>query len=390
VAGYLISLDSQASLQTCVNSGIYSTKLSDPRGDKWQTHHEGTFADYCSMRPGDHIYFFIDRKIHGIGKLVGIEGEPKYLNFPNAGNPMVYDYSAIQPDLLSDSGPGSEKQRFICLFEPDPSFFGKGVDMDDVLMSDPGRFKMLRVFWKRSFIKFADDENQAFRNILLQRNAFGRNLVTPHMSNHATVHNTIKNKLKSGNYRLEVSPFLDCVARSDGSIGHEMAVEAGLVFQLASSDRATLNVFGSWDYLSHQVHASPLKPVDYMDKMDIFGYRYISGFAPTIEKFIIIELKAGTVGEPDLLQLMKYVDWVKDEYASGDYSMISAFLVGFDFSQDCKSALPDSVERNFIHGFRPSTPIRWNDVRLVTYTYNSSRKRLDFSIVNHSHPPSLS
>jgi hypothetical protein len=29
---------------------------------------------------------------------------------------------------------------------------------------------------------------------------------------------------------------------------------------------------------------------------------------------------------------MKYVDWVKNEYAYGDYSMIKAFMIGFGFT----------------------------------------------------------
>ena len=33
--------------------------------------------------------------------------------------------------------------------------------MDDVLASNPSQFRMLRAFWKLSFIKIDDDENQA-------------------------------------------------------------------------------------------------------------------------------------------------------------------------------------------------------------------------------------
>ena len=36
----------------------------------------------------------------------------------------------------------------------------------------------------------------------------------------------------------------------------------------------------------------------------------------------------------DVLQLMKYVDWVKNEYAFGDYGMIKAFIVGNEFTED--------------------------------------------------------
>ena len=39
--------------------------------------------------------------------------------------------------------------------------------MDEVLSSAPEKFKILRVFWKLSFIKFSDTENQAFKDIIL-------------------------------------------------------------------------------------------------------------------------------------------------------------------------------------------------------------------------------
>ena len=54
-----------------------------------------------------------------------------------------------------------------------------------------------------------------------------------------------------------------------------MALEAGILFQLTNKYEDTVNIFGSWDYLSHQVVASPFKPIDYMDKwifLDIHSY----------------------------------------------------------------------------------------------------------------------
>ena len=48
-----------------------------------------------------------------------------------------------------------------------------------------------------------------------------------------------------------------------------MALEATLCDVLTRHDDT---VFGHWDYISRQVVASPFKPVDYMDRIDIFGY----------------------------------------------------------------------------------------------------------------------
>lgn len=380
--GYLFSLDSQESLAACTTKGIYSTKLTEP-GGFWNAPQEGTFADYCSMRAGDNVYFFIGRKVYGIGVLVDVGGDCKYLNFPGAAEPEPKTYEEIQMDLLFDFGDQSHNQRFVCFFRPDPGFFTKGIDMDEVLLSNPGSFKMLRVFWKLSFIKFGDEENQAFRDILLQRNFEAveqPNDINTYSSEHQAVHEAIAARNPAEMYKLDAAPLLRSVAKPDLSLRHEMAVEAGLIYQLTAKDAETTELFGTWDYLSHQVAASPFKPVDYMDKMDVFGYRYILGHAPTIAQYLAIELKKGVIGKDDLLQLMKYVDWVKNEYAMGDYSMISAFMVGYDFTEECVAALGESVERNFIHGFRPSTPMKWNNVRLVRYRYNPDQQKLDFEI----------
>ena len=150
--------------------------------------------------------------------------------------------------------------------------------MDDVLSSNPDAFRMLRTLWKLSFIKFDDIENQSFRDILLKRN---QNYLTNPVIGKSVyenkshqLHTGIVKKLKSDNYNLTLDPILS-TCNSNDSINHEMAIEAGILYQLASSDKHTTDTFGNWDYISHQVVASPFKPIDYMDKMDLFGYSYI-------------------------------------------------------------------------------------------------------------------
>src|SRR5947207_387085 len=111
-------------------------------------------------------------------------------------------------------------------------------------------------------------------------------------------------------------------ACADGSgLRHEMAIEAGMVHQLATQDADSCGVFGTWDYLSHQVIASPFKPVDYMDKMDLFGYAYVPESKPTKSRFLVCEIKRDAARLEDIDQLMKYVDWVRDEYCFGGYAM---------------------------------------------------------------------
>jgi len=379
MAGYIFNLDNINSLKLYISNGVYATKLSPPSG-YWKTHHEATLADYITMKPDDNIYFFIKRKIYGIGKIIGLDGDCKFSNYPRACEPINFNYMENKKLLLWDEGNYSINQRWLFLFKPDPYFFTLGIDMDDVLSSKPTAFRMLRAFWKVSFIKFDDEENQAFKDVILKYNQ--DSLTNPKKgenvfkTNYVVKHKEISNKLKKNNYKIDVSPILKSCAKGD-YIKHEMALEAGLLYQLSNYYEETINIFGRWDYLSHQVVASPFKPIDYMDKMDIFGYSYITGFDPTRAKYLVIELKKDEAIIDDIEQLLKYVDWVKDEYCFGDYSMINAFLVAYKFDNKVKKYKETTVSRKYTIGRRPAKTLEWNNLKLIKYSFNSINK-IDF------------
>jgi hypothetical protein len=382
MAGYIMTLDNAQSLRDCVENGVYSTRMTPPKG-VWGRPHEATFADYVTMRPGDNIYFFIDRKIYGIGEIVNVGTDCRYLNYPQASLPKDLSYEKIKSHLLQDESDASNAYRWICLFKPSPYFFKDGIDMDDMLSSNPNAFRMLRVFWKLSFLKIDDNENQAFKDALLKfnQNALsepdaGKNV---YLASWEATHKDIAKKV-TPDHHFDASPFLESCANGQ-ELKHEMAIELGLLYQLATKHKSTAKIFGEWDYLHHQVVASPFKPVDYMDKMDVFGYAFVKGYKPTIANYLVGELKKDIATAEDVEQLMKYVDWVKDEYAFGNYSMIRAFLVAYDFSDDAKARFLQLSSRRFIVGRRPALSQEWKGLTLVKYSFNSSTKELDFSTI---------
>lgn len=370
MAGYIMTLDSLESLKQCIETGTYSTNLSEPNGN-WKTHHEGTFADYLSMQSGDNIYFFIKRKIYGIGKIKKIEYDCKFLNFENADisdNISEEEYEKANP-LLKNA---SKKNRCFCVFEPSPYYFENGVDMDDALNSNPSAFRMLRAMWKVSFIKIDDEENRALMDIILKRNEHklnaGQEIFNFDNSTHIDIASKVTNKYKLTAYNLLLS------ASQNTLIKHEMAIEAALCEMLC---RANDTPFGKWDYISHQVVASPFKAIDYMDKMDIFGYRYINGFS-TISKYMVIEIKKDIATSDVIEQIMKYVDWIQTEYAHGDYSMIEAYIVAYDFPKEIIKKKDKECLRFYTKGYRPSEACIWDNVKLVKYKYNQENKKIEF------------
>ena len=354
MAGYIMTLSDIDSLTYCVKTGTYSTNLGTPKGN-WMTYHEGTFADYLSMKPGDSIYFFIKRKIYGIGKLIEIHSECRFLNYIGADRPVDYskkNYKKLEP-LLDE---GAANNRCLCVFEPSPLFFLNGVDMDDALNSNPDRFRMLRAMWKVSFIKVDDEED-----LLLNKNAYPFSKV---------LHNQIRDK-NTEQYKLTADNILMSCAKGS-KINHEMAIEAALC-EILSGDNST--PMGKWDYISHQVVASPFKAIEYMDKMDIFGYRYIPGYK-TKSRYLVVEIKKGEAADDVIGQIMKYVDWIQGEYAYGDYSMIEAYVVASGFSDSVRQKRDRECVRHYTKGCRPAIPCIWSSVKLVEYEFIDNKLSL--------------
>lgn len=268
--------------------------------------------------------------------------------------------------------------RWICLFEPSPYFFHNGVDMDDVLASNPSAFRTLRAFWKRSFIMVDENEDKALMDIVLKRNE--REISSPmNTFNHDFSQKARIAGRLTGDHMLRAGEMMKHCANGP-RLDHEMAIEIGTLEAII--DGHTL--FGQWDRLFHQVIASPFKPIDYMDRMDIFGYRTIPGFSSTISKYLVIELKKGEADRNAIDQVMKYVDWIEHEYAHGDYSMIEAFVLAYDYSQPVINHRDEIAERNYIRGRRPTISDTWTDLRLIRYRYDPTMKQLCFDEIGTS------
>ncbi len=365
MAGYIMTLDNIESLKLCIMTGTYSTKMSNPKNNMWGRHQEGTFADYLSMKENDNIYFFIKRKIYGIGKIVNVNMDCKYLNYIGADNPIVLskkEYNNSNPLLPY----ASINNRCFCTFIPSPHFFMNGVDMDDALTSNPSKFRMLRALWKLSFIKIDDEENQALLDIILKRNEeeiFSGNKTFTY---NECLHKDINRKV-STEHTLKSNRILSTCSNNN-LIKHEMAIEAALCELLVKDNESP---FGKWDYISHQVVASPFKAIDYMDKMDIFGYKYIEGYT-TKSKYLVIEIKKDVAPLDVIEQIMKYVDWIQSEYAFGDYSMIKAYIVAADFPKQVIEKRDKECIRNFIKGYRPTSACTWNYVKLIKYSFEDN------------------
>ena len=378
MAGYLflISKDEAEALEACMQTGIYSTIINPPNGT-WGRPYESTIADYLSMKAGDNVYFFMDRMIYGVGKLIDIGGACKYKNYPQASTPFEYVYKDIRKELLLDTGFGSENLRWLCVFEPYPAFFKQGVDMDEVLSSSPTKIRMIRAMQGVSFIKLDDEENKAVRDLIVFRN---RNVLSDKKHRYTFNDNSHRKigKKVSSIYTLSAAEIMDLRVDQNGVLRTEMALECGLIELLATAVPEG-EILGRWEYISHQVIASPFKPLAYAARMDIFGYNYVPKIPDeykTVSDYLVIELKKDGADSTCIEQTLRYVEWIKQEYAQGDYSRIKAFLVASNFDSSALDVLKTSAIRYYTEGGHSPKTAVWKELTLLKYRYDQTSRKL--------------
>jgi hypothetical protein len=363
MAGFLIAIgqgeDGLNAIRKCINSGVYSTvvNVSCPVKNPFSA----TLGDYCSMKEGDKVFFFSKRKIYGIGKIVKIGPDCKLKNYPDSCK-IVFrapSYDSIKNLLLLDDGPQSVNEPWLFAFEPDPNFYCDGVDMDDVLEYKPQTFKAIRTFWKKSFTKMDDEETESLTEFILLRNLHKK---TFDYSNSGF--GRLLEKVDS-RYMIDPEETAACQQGVEGAVSSEMTLEAFVVDSLM---KGRVKDFGKWDYVTHQLCASPFKPIDYMDKIDVFAYKNIPN-SKAISKFLVIELKKDQAPEGTVGQIAKYVDYICKNYAYGDYGRIEAMIIARSFDEKLvRSELP-LIERNYFVGSHPAVGSSWNNLRFFTYSF---------------------
>lgn len=387
-SGFLLSIGSSnrsnpiASIESCFQSGQYATLLSR----NWSTATTATMGDFVNMRPGDNVYLFANRLVYGIGEIVPTnDGEAAGELYPGASS----KYAEVPEELIAIDGDHRRCYRWAVRFKPSPFFFRDGIDMDDLLRSDPDAFRSLRTFWKRSFIQLDDAENSAFKSAIIRLNEHAlspscRSYHFPCSKPRSNGETGVPNHVPI--LPIDPSTLLRESRKSDGSLSSEMALEVGVLHGLHHHNPAICNALGSWDYISHQVAASPFKPVDYMDRIDVFGYRWIRGYeGEIISKYLVVELKKGqatlrdSAPNRDYNQLMKYVDWVCEKYAHGNYSMIEAILVAHSFDFTDAHAMRDAIVRPYVTGHQAQAHT-WENMNFVSYNV-SVEGRLTLKLV---------
>ena len=387
--GYIVNLDSEEAVEQCATNGAYGTRITrDARNPLAQL---ATLADYLTMTEGSLIFFFQERMIYGVGKVVKIQSKNLMIaslcNFPESDS-LATRAPSPSRQLVADEGVDGKDVRWVVFFEPFPRFMKRGLDMDEALTADKyGAMRQLRVFWKRSFMKIEDDEAQLLADLLFQKNRAALIAAQGNRqeggtkrffdkSKMAAYHSAAAKKASSEGHAFDPARLVRKYIDEKGRISQEAALQAWLVYHLTEGTPWVKKIFGRFDVVINQVAASPFKPPDWMDKIDIFGYsnrRFVERLPPTVTTYKIIELKRKTnkevaeEGPNPIDQTMKYVDWVANTRAGGDYSLVRAFLITKGFDADDIDYASKTARREYVVPRRPFTPDQWQRLTLVGY-----------------------
>jgi hypothetical protein len=393
MGGYLISLDSLDTLELYIKNGFYGTKIKYPKNGQWSPAHEYTLADYCSMKEGEFIFFFIKRIIYGVGKIVSLNKELTTKPVALCNYPKSYfagERGKNKALLWNENVPADYDIRWVVFYKPAPHFFKKGLDMDEVLMSDRSNMvRSLRTFQGLSFIKMDTIECNFILQLLIRKNLDCWDNPDENdifYSAPENYHQYINKSYNLAEYQIDVDELISKFIQDD-KIKHEAILQTWLVSKLTHDPTSVSNIFsGPWNYIANQVSASPYKPITYMDKIDIFGIKEkpVYPFAsPIASEYLIIEVKKDFITSVENMeinpigQLMKYVDWVAANTAGGDYNLIKAYLIANGFSQNIINLTKEIGKRQFVLPRRPYLSGLWQNIHLVSYIINNKSIQLE-------------
>ncbi|MDQ3690057.1 MAG: hypothetical protein M3406_08500 [Chloroflexota bacterium] len=320
-----------------------------------------------------------------------------FLNFPRSDEPNppepADDSAAIGPDADDEW----RRIRLVVPFVPDPCYFAEGIDMDEVLAA-PGAEAAwgLRFFHQVSFKQLGEAETRLLTQVFERR--FGNDgrpqeelVVEPATHQPALDVSLHKPFSVSEMIRARPEAYL-----TGARVRYEELLHGLLIEELGRppgtdrllSDAARLDVF-------HELAASPPKPPQWADAIDVMGTSSFpgggsSGSLPTSIHYQLLEAKrddlAGdeSVYDRRISQLMKYVDFIAHNYAGGNYAAVDAAYVAADFSPSILSRHREALDydagvssRSYVLNPREDSPTRrWSAIKLLRYRWDGGAGEL--------------
>lgn len=317
-SGAFIALYDEATLKLYLKHGAYATLLRDwTASSKKSSKHFAALCDYCTLRPGSEIFFFLKRKfVYGgiIPKTIGsvASGAAFYLNGPDSkwskdtGAPLLWNeamrahYSSTKPGFFNVPGVGERFQPYLLRFQTDDELTGRWVWADELYWATAKQhmFPMpSNSMQGMSFCILSPVEVRLAKS-LLTRDRKRISLEDVEGSVCETAHAP----------SLANDPFAalpDSLSDAYSRAFNENELEAFLLGNPKLLEPAVR--LGEGDVLSRQVPLCPFKSGG-MDRADIVVYSNDERYAALPRA--IIEVKLGEANANCYRQIARYLEWL--------------------------------------------------------------------------------
>ncbi len=345
-SGFFIVLYDEDTLRLYLDRGIYGF-LMNPEYEhigKYSRHY-AALADYACGREGTHVFFFLKRRIHYGGQLIGSEHHGCfYLNGPlspmgiKADAQLYWDESVRERYkatnnlgtfiVQTNEGPKERCQPYLIRFKDELGYKGRNILSDDLYfkLGEYGHPLPSNTIQGMSFCTLTPGECDILLNLLAEAER--------------------PESIESGeDIELETEPI-----HFEPKFGITKVSEADRESHLEASLAGNPDLFPSimrpkGETLCRQVPVSPLKPYQ-MDRADICYYSEASIKNGTLPN-TVIELKNKRSGKPEVRQVIRYIEWLK-RAAPSNYTDIKLYLFAPSFASTAQESVSSSEFRNQI------------------------------------------
>lgn len=322
--GYYIPMNSMQAVQECLESGVYGQFIK--KREKLTSQLFKILADYTGMRPGDHVFFFQDKRIYYGGQLQASDGtntiflngvetpfdidSPDSLFVPNRREDDVDDDGVFEQETRHETV--DKHQPFLVSFVDQHGLRGREIRSD--------------------VLNYYHTEDLPFPTPASEMNDVGFCALTPRETNLLLekFEETDQQIPLSSDRQAESQPdILDSLPSFPLSIlrhpcdsRFEAEIEAWL---LADHNRLPGDVDADSSAVIRQVPMSARRPRDGTDAVDIGIYDADSVFPHTA-----YELKRGSAGKGTADQVSDYVTypWRHDDYPTTSFYVYAPEFTG--------------------------------------------------------------
>ena len=277
--------------------------------------------------------------------------------------------------------------------------------MDEVLSSPSAHFFWGLRFWKGfSFRQLGEEETRALLGIFLRRFHKDTEYLNPERSEEEHM-NKIKDNFRGTFSAKKLVAANPCeYLHDDGTFKKENWLHALVIEHLKEND-------SKWNELLYdpcrknvfrEVPASPPKPPIWADSIDVLTTSHHPKRKEVTTHYTVIEIKKDEVVANSarqfnevVTQIMKYVEFLAENYTEGNYGAISAFYVAKGFSEQFMKFYEESLNvrlekesgvtpivRLYVLDPHEEKPVKmWKNLELLEYGWNKASNELGLSLV---------